>query len=60
MEYLDVHGMTILKWILKTQWQRKNWIYVSQNGEESRVLVNTVMSERVPLCVEFLDLLSKY
>jgi len=60
MEYLDVHGMTILKCILKTQWQRKNWIYVSQNGEESRVLVNTVMSKRVPLCVEFLDLLSKY
>jgi hypothetical protein len=33
----------ILKWILKTWWERVDWINLAQNRDQRRAFVNTVM-----------------
>jgi uncharacterized membrane protein YcjF (UPF0283 family) len=44
MRFEDVGGWTILKWILK-RWDGVDWIYVAQDRDKWRALVNTVLNQ---------------
>jgi hypothetical protein len=48
-EVQDVGGWAILKWILEIGWDGVNWIDLSQDRDQWRTLVNTVMNLRFRL-----------
>jgi hypothetical protein len=41
-------GWRILRWILEIGWDGMDWINLSQDRDQWRALVNTVMNLRVP------------
>jgi hypothetical protein len=48
-EDLSVDGRIILKWILREiEWEFVDRIHLTQDRDQRRVLVNTVMKLRVP------------
>ena len=48
-EDLGLDGKVILKWIFKTWGEGgMDWIYLAQNRDRWRILVNVVMNLRVP------------
>jgi hypothetical protein len=47
-EALSLGWRIILKWIIQIGWSCMDWIHLGQDGEQWRVLVNTVMNLRVP------------
>jgi hypothetical protein len=48
LEDPGIEGRIILKWILKKVGMGMGWIYVAQDRDRWRALVNAVMSLRVP------------
>jgi hypothetical protein len=44
----QVDGRIILKCILNIRWADVDWIYLAQNRDEFRILVNTVVNLHVP------------
>jgi hypothetical protein len=47
-EDLDIGGRIILKWILEIGWGGMDWIDLTQDSDQRRALVNTVLNLRVP------------
>jgi hypothetical protein len=48
LEEQDVGGWTVLKWILREiEWDGMDWIYLAQDRDQWRALVNTVMNLRI-------------
>jgi hypothetical protein len=47
LEDPDVDGRIILKWIFRKWCGGKDWIYVAQNKDRWRTLVNAAMFHRV-------------
>jgi len=48
LEYLAVDGRIILKWVLNKWSGSRDWVYVVQDRDGWRALVNAVMNFRVP------------
>jgi hypothetical protein len=49
LESKDIGGWTILKWILREiGWDSTDWIDLTQDRDQWRSLVNTVMNLQVP------------
>jgi hypothetical protein len=48
LEDPGVDGMIILKWIFEKWDGSMDWIYMAQDKDDWRVLVNAVMNLRVP------------
>jgi len=49
LEDLDMNGKIMLEWSLtEIDWEVVDWIHLTQDRNQWRILVNTVMSLRVP------------
>jgi len=48
LEYTDVDGRVILKWIFSKWDATMDWIYLAQDRDKWRALVNAVMNLRGP------------